>query len=88
MFLFSTVNSDLVVYSKNKTMEEPMKQKLKIRNTILVTVLNLVPKQNLDLSEKLLINYPNLKDFRLFMLQYTKKKTLKLYISVISFFTV
>ena len=41
------------------------------------------------LSEYLLIDYPNinLKDFWLFLLQYTKKKMIKLSISVSSFFT-
>ena len=34
-----------------------------------------------------LIGYPNLKDFRLFILQCTKKKMIKMYILVISFFT-
>ena len=72
---------------KNKTMEEPMKQKLKTRINIFVAVLNLIRIQNLDLSENLLIDYPNLKEFRLFMLQCTKKKTTKMYILVISFFT-
>ena len=72
---------------KNKTMEEPMKQKLEIRNINSITVLNLIQIQNPDLSEYLLIVYPNLIDFRLFILQYTKKKTIKKYILVISFFT-
>ena len=62
---------------KNKTMEEPMKQKLEIRNINSITVLNLIQIQNPDLSEYLLIVYPNLIDFRLFILQYTKKKTIK-----------
>ena len=43
------------------------------------------PIQNPDLSEYLLIIYPNLIDFRLFILQYTKKKPIKTYILVISF---
>ena len=51
-----------------------MKQLLKISNIISITVLNLIQIQNLDLSEYLLIDYPNLKDFRWFILQYTKKK--------------
>ena len=72
---------------KNKTMEEPMKQKLEIRNINSITVLNLIQIQNPDLSEYLLIVYPNLIDFRLFILQYTKKKTIKTCILVISFFT-
>ena len=44
-------------------------------------------KQNLELSDYLLIDYPNLKNFRLFLLQYTRRKTTKTYISVISLFT-
>ena len=68
-------------------MEEPMKQKLEIKNIISISVLNLIQIQNLDLSEYLLIIYPNLKDFRLFILQYTKKKVIKLLILVFSFFT-
>ena len=64
-----------------------MKQKLEIRNINSITVLNLIQIQNPDLSEYLLIVYPNLIDFRLFILQYTKKKTIKTYILVISFFT-
>ena len=72
---------------KNKAMEEPMKQKLEIRNINSITVLNLIQIQNPDLSEYLLIVYPNLIDFRLFILQYIKKKTIKTYILVISFFT-
>ena len=51
-----------------------MKQKLKIRNIISITVLNLTQMQNLDMSEYLSIDYPNLKEFRLFILQNTKKK--------------
>ena len=72
---------------KNKTTEEPMKQKLEIRNISSITVLSLIQVQNPDLSEYLLIVYPNLIDFRFFILQYTKKKTTKTYILVISFFT-
>ena len=53
-------------------MEEPMKQKLEIK-IISITVLNLIQIQNLDLSEYLLIGYPILKDFPLFILQYIKK---------------
>ena len=45
-----------------------MKQKLKIRNIISVTVLNLIQIQILDFSENLLADYPSLKDFQLFML--------------------
>ena len=54
---------------RKKTIEEPMKQLLKIRNITSITVLSLIQIQNLDLSEYLLIDYPNLKDFRLFKLQ-------------------
>ena len=64
-----------------------MKQKMEIKNILSITVLNLIHIKNLDLSECLLICYPNLKDFRLFILQYTKKKMIKMYILVISFFT-
>ena len=72
---------------KNKTTEDPMKQKLEIRIIESITVLNLIHIQNLDLSEYLLIVYQNLIDFRLFILQYTKKKTIKTYILVIFFVT-
>ena len=64
-----------------------MKQKLEIRNINSITVLNLIQIQNPNLSEYLLIVYPNLIEFRLYILQYTKKKTIKTYILVISFFT-
>ena len=63
---------------KNKRMEDSMKQILKIRNIISITVLNLIQTQNLELSDYLLIDYPNLKNFRLFLLQYTRKKTTKM----------
>ena len=63
-----------------------MKQILKIRNIISITVLNLIQMQNLDSSDYLLIDYPNLKNFKLFILQYTRKKTTKMYILVISLF--
>ena len=63
-----------------------MKPKLDIRNIISVTVLSLIQIQSLGLSENLLIDYPVLKDFQLFILQYTKK-TIKMYILAISFFT-
>ena len=59
-------------------MEEPMKQKLKIQNIISTTVLNLIQMRNLDLSDYLLIDNPNLKDFQLFVLHYTKKKVIKM----------
>ena len=58
-------------------MEEPMKQKLEIKNIISITVLNLIQIQNQDLSEYLLVDYPKLKNFRLFILQYTITKVLK-----------
>ena len=64
-----------------------MKQILKTRNIISITVLNLIQMQNLELSDYLLIDYPNLKNFRLFLLQYTRKKATKKYISVVSLFT-
>ena len=72
---------------KNKTMETPMKQKLKTRNNILFTVLNLIQMQNLHLSDYLLIDYPKEKKFRLFILQYPKNKIIEMYILVISLFT-
>ena len=64
-----------------------MKRKLEIRNINSITVLNLIQKQNPDLSEYLLIVYQNIIDFRLFILQSTKKKTIKMCTLVISFFT-
>ena len=60
-----------------------MKQKLEIKNIISITILNLIQIQNLDLSEKFLIDYPNLKDFQIFILQYTKRKLIK---SMVIFF--
>ena len=57
-----------------------MKQKLEIRNIISITVLYLKQTQSLDLSVYLFIDYRSLKDFQLFILQYTKKKIIK-YIS-------
>ena len=68
-------------------MEDSMKQILKISIIILITILNLIQMQNLELSDYLLIDYPNLKNLRLFLLQYTRKKTTKMYISVISLVT-
>ena len=68
-------------------MEEAMKQKLEIKNIILITVLNLIQLQNLGLSEYILIGYPNIKDFRLFILQYIKNKVIRIYILVFSFFS-
>ena len=56
-----------------------MGQKFEIKNINSSTVLNLIQTQNLELSEKLLIDCPNLIDFRLFMY-------IILYILVISFF--
>ena len=64
-----------------------MKQILKIRNIISITVLNLIQIQNLDLSEYLLIDFLNLKNFQLCILQFTRQKTLKIYFLVISLFT-
>ena len=64
-----------------------MKKKLEIKNINLNIVLNLIQRQNLDLSEIFLIDNPNLIDFRLFILQFIKKKTIKMYILLISFFT-
>ena len=68
-------------------MEEPIKQKLKIRNIISIKVLILIQIHGLDLSQYQLIDYPNLEDFRLFILQYTKKKTKKNVSFVLSFLT-
>ena len=62
-----------------------MKQKFKISNIFSITVLILIQIQSLDLSDYLLYDYPNLKEFRLFILQYLKKKTIKMYILVIFF---
>ena len=42
-------------------MEKSMKQILKTRNIISITVLNLIQMQNIDLSDYLLIDYPNFK---------------------------
>ena len=67
-------------------MEEHMKQKLKIRNNFSITVLNLIQIQNLDFSVYLLIGYPNLKNFQMFIHKITKKST-KMYVLVIYFFT-
>ena len=64
-----------------------MKQKYKIRNIISITVLNLTQMQNLDLSDYLLIDYPNLKDFFFFILQCVKKEVIKTYFLVIIFFS-
>ena len=59
---------------KNKITEEPIKQKLEIRNINSITFLNLIQIPNLDLSGYLLIDCLNLIDFRLFILKYTKKE--------------
>ena len=66
-------------------MEEPMKQKMEIKNIISITVLNLIQIQNQDLSEYLLIDYPNLKDF-LFFTIYHKESDKNVYFGI-SFFT-
>ena len=63
-----------------------MKQKFEMRNINSITVLSLMQIQNPDLSEYLLIVYTNSTDFRLFILQYTKKKKIKTYILVNVFF--
>ena len=68
-------------------MEEPMKQKLKTRNIILITVLTLIQMPNLDLSDYLLTTIQILKNLRFLILQYTKKKVIKMYILVVSLFT-
>ena len=64
-----------------------MKQKMRIRYTISISVLNLIQIQSLDLSEYLLIDYLNLKAFLVLKLQYSKKKTIKMHSLVISIFT-
>ena len=73
--------------SKKQNNGRAYETKLEIKNIISITLLNLIQIQNLDLSEYLSIDYPYLKDFRLFKLQFTKKKLIKMYILVISFFT-
>ena len=73
--------------SKNTTAEEPKEQKTEIRNIILINVSNLIQIQNLDLPDYLSMGYPSLLDFLLFILQYNKKITIKVQISVVSFFT-
>ena len=60
-----------------------MKQNLEINNIISIYVLKSIQIQNLDLSENLLIGSPNLKDFRLFILQYINKEVIKMYILVV-----
>ena len=64
--------------SVKKIMEEPVQQKLKTRNINSITVLGLIQIQNIVLSEYLLIDYPNLEKLRLFILQSTKKKMVKI----------
>ena len=59
--------------SEKQNKRRAYEQKLEIRNLNSITVLNLIQIQNPDLSEYLLIVYPNLTDFRLFILQYKKR---------------
>ena len=73
--------------SKKQNNGRAYETKIGDKNIISITVLNLIQLQNLDLSEYLLIGYPNLKDFRLFILQYIKNKVIKMYTLEISFFT-
>ena len=49
-------------------------RKIEDKKDILIIVLNLIQMQNLDLSDYLLIDNPNLKNFLLFILHYTKRK--------------
>ena len=67
-------------------MAEPIKQKLKIRNIISITVLNLIQIQNLDLSESFIRVSTFKKMSVVFLLQYNRKETIKSNISVISLF--
>ena len=63
-----------------------MKQILKIRNIISFTVLNLIQMQNLELSDYLFIDYPSLKNFRLFFYTiYQKEKNKNVYFGNFSF---
>ena len=64
-----------------------MKQKLKIRNITSITVLNSIEIQSLDFSEYRLIDYPNLNDFRLFILNLPKRKQKKCIFCNFSFLT-
>ena len=57
-----------------------------MRNDVSITVLNLIQRKNLDLLEYLLINYLNLKNYRLFRLQCIRKKAIKQYIYFGNFF--
>ena len=75
----------MVNQQKKIKKEELLKQKLKIRNIISITVLSLLQIQNLYLSEYLLVDCPNLQSFWLFLLQYTKEKAIKMYFLVILF---
>ena len=52
-----------------------MKQKLEKRSIILIIVLHFIQIQNQNLSEFVLIDYPKLMNFRLFILQFNKKET-------------
>ena len=75
----------MVNQQKKSKKEELLKQKLKLGNIISITVLSLLQIQNLDLSEYLLVDCPNLQSFWLFLLQYTKEKAIKKYILSIIF---
>ena len=77
MFSSRRVKSDSVVYQES----------MMIENIISINLSFLIQIQNLVLSEYSLIDYPNLKDFRLFFSQYSKKKVMKMYILFFSFFT-
>ena len=64
------VKSDSVVYqSKKQNNWRAYPTKSGVRNIISITVSILIQTQNLDLSEFLSIDYPDLKDFQLFLLQ-------------------
>ena len=63
-----------------KTMEEPMKQKLEIKNIISITVLNLIQIQNLDLSEYIFNRYCKFKRIRVvYITRYQKRSDKKVY---------
>ena len=71
--------------TKKRNNGRPMKQLLKISNIISITVLNLIQIQNLDLSEYLLIDYPNLKDFRWFIFHWLEMEQIgKILIEVLN----
>ena len=74
------------ISKKNKRTEEPWKQKLKKRNIILITVLNSMQIQNLDLSENFLIDYSFLHKTSN-CLYYNIPKRKQVYSLVTSFFT-